>query len=242
MGINKLQGVPWHVETLKKNDDRRHKNWCVHYNKGNCALYDRKCIGSKNCDNYVDNESHENNKVISKGKYVSYNYYDKKYLQGRFTLEYEDGSRQYFIIRKDIDINAPIMEYVLKAKYRDEFIFNGEKIKVVMKKIRYSQEAIKMQNYYYNKILCDRSLDEQYDNKTNLNNLKFKIKFLEDGKVMHYVAGRSIRWDDPLIKVIIEMKCGSKFTYKSTKLLLVSKYIHEKGRKNKEKSQKNNSR
>jgi hypothetical protein len=59
---------------------------------------------------------------------------------------------------------------------------------------------------------------------------------------MHYVAGRSIRWDDPLIKVIIEMKCGSKFTYKSTKLLLVSKYIHEKGRKNKEKSQKNNSR
>lgn len=232
MGINKLQGVPWHIESLKKNDERRHKNWCTHYNKGKCDLYERKCSGSKNCDNYVDNESHERNKSINKGNYISYNYYDKKYMQGRFTLEYEDGSRQHFVIRKDIDINAPIMEYVLKTKCKDEFVFNNEKIKVVMKKIRYSQEATKMQNYYYNnRLLCNKNLDEEYVNNTNVDNLKFKIKFIDDGKVIHYVAGKSIRWDDPLLKKIIEMKSGSKFTYKSIKLLLVSKYMHEKDAK-----------
>lgn len=228
MGINKMKGIPWHIETLKTDDERRHKNWCIHFDDGKCNLYEIKCSGSKNCEKYKSKEEHETKNTISKGDYVSYNYYDKKYLQGRFTLEFEDGTRQLFIIGKDIDINAPIMDSIIKAKYRDEFEYNGEIIKVVMKKIRYSREAVKMQNYHYNKILSDKSLDEECENNTNFASLKFKLQFLSDGKVIHYRAGSTIRWDDPLIEKIIEIKNGTKFTYKSTELMLINKYVHEK--------------
>lgn len=228
MGINKMKGIPWHIETLKTDDERRHKNWCIHFDDGKCNLYEIKCSGSKNCEKYKSKEEHETKNTISKGNYVSYNYYDKKYLQGRFTLEFEDGTRQLFIIGKDIDINAPIMDSIIKAKYRDEFEYNGEIIKVVMKKIRYSREAVKMQNYHYNKILSDKSLDEECENNTNFASLKFKLQFLSDGKVIHYRAGSTIRWDDPLIEKIIEIKNGTKFTYKSIELMLINKYVHEK--------------
>ena len=57
--------------------------------------------------------------------------------------------------------------------------------------------------------------------------LKFKIKFLSNNKTAFYKAGSSIRWDDPLIKKIIETKSGSKFLYKEEELLLVSKYVKE---------------
>lgn len=228
MGVGKLQGTPWHIETLKKDDDRRHKNWCIHYKNGYCDYYERDCNSSKNCDNYVDNENHETKHIINKGKYVTKNYYDKQYLQGKFTLEFEDGTRTRYTIWKDIDIDAPIMEKVLKSKFNDEFEFNGEKVKIINKKIRYNREASDIQNHYYNRILSDKPLDEQCINNTNVSNLKFKIKFLDDGKVMHYVAGKSIRWDDPLVKIIIELNNGTKFTYKSLELLLVSKYMYEK--------------
>lgn len=227
MGVSKLQGTPWHIENLSKNDDRRHKAWCIYYKNGNCSHYNYKCPGSKNCTKYKYNENHEKKKVVTKGKYTLYNYYEYKYLRGKFTLEYEDGERETYTIGDNIQRNAPILEKIIQLKYRDEFEFNGEKIKLISKKISYTPEAQKRQNYLSVKILSNKDLSSTCINNTGLRMLKFKIKFLSNNKVAFYNAGHSIRWDDPLIKKIIETKSGSKFQYKNEDLLLVSKYVKE---------------
>ena len=227
MGISKMQGVPWHIETLTSEDERRHKKWCIYNKNGMCSFYNHKCTGSKNCTKYKYNNDYQKKEIVKKEKYTLYNYYDFKYLKGRFTLEYDDGTRNTFIIGDNIKYDAPIMNKIMETKYGDIFEYNGEKIKLVMKKIKYSEEARKRQNYLSEKILSGKSLDEESNNTTNLKMLKFKIKFLSNNKIEHYKAGSSIRWDDPLVKVIIGLKSGSMFEYKNEKLLLVSKYVRE---------------
>ena len=58
MGVNQMTGTPWHLETLKMNEDdeRRHKSRCIHYNKANkfCKKQKRKCPGSAHCDYYKE--------------------------------------------------------------------------------------------------------------------------------------------------------------------------------------------
>ena len=56
MGVNKLTGVPWHVEQLRmeEGDQRRHKSRCEHYVKKNnyCSVAKTRCIGSAHCSYY----------------------------------------------------------------------------------------------------------------------------------------------------------------------------------------------
>lgn len=52
-----INGTPWHVETLHKDedDDRRHRSRCAYYNKDHmCTYYATKCIGSNKCDAYKE--------------------------------------------------------------------------------------------------------------------------------------------------------------------------------------------
>lgn len=58
MGVNQMTGTPWHLETLKMNedDDRRHKSRCIYYYKANknCKRLNLKCPGSAHCDYYKE--------------------------------------------------------------------------------------------------------------------------------------------------------------------------------------------
>lgn len=55
MGVRNLQGTPWHVEQVHRNegDDRRHKSRCMFYNPITKQCKDRwKCNGSRYCRDY----------------------------------------------------------------------------------------------------------------------------------------------------------------------------------------------
>ena len=58
MGVNQMTGTPWHVETLRMDEDdtRRHKSRCVHYQKTNkyCTKQKRTCPASAHCDYYKE--------------------------------------------------------------------------------------------------------------------------------------------------------------------------------------------
>lgn len=61
MGVNQMTGTPWHLETLRMNEDdeRRHKSRCVYYYKPNknCKRLNSKCPGSAHCDHYKEDPS-----------------------------------------------------------------------------------------------------------------------------------------------------------------------------------------
>lgn len=58
MGISNLQGTPWHIETIRKNESepRRHRSRCAYYHpllKINKQCHgSRRCIGSARCYEY----------------------------------------------------------------------------------------------------------------------------------------------------------------------------------------------
>lgn len=57
MGVNKMTGVPWHIETLHSNEEKkRHKSRCKYYNKSNeqCELKLLQCTGSAHCNKYKE--------------------------------------------------------------------------------------------------------------------------------------------------------------------------------------------
>ena len=56
-GASKLSGCPWHVETLKTKDERRHNHNCMHFSNGKCntpksPYYNFLCGGSSHCSKY----------------------------------------------------------------------------------------------------------------------------------------------------------------------------------------------
>ena len=55
MGVRHMTGTPWHLETLKSNDSRRHKSNCGYYDNGHCQFYIEPCRGSAHCDKYDEN-------------------------------------------------------------------------------------------------------------------------------------------------------------------------------------------
>ena len=131
-----MQGVPWHVETIKKNDTRRHKNWCKNYNEGYCKYYCARCHGSKYCEKY---EYDRNREQKNKSNIMNHNHevVNKCTYSGMFKIKYNDEDEEKFIIGKNINENAPIIKEVYKCDVNDTFNFNGEKVTVIMKKIDY---------------------------------------------------------------------------------------------------------
>ena len=59
MGINKLEGTPWHIEKFhrKEDDDRRHKSRCKYYTKEECTKLGHRCYGSAHCLYYVESKA-----------------------------------------------------------------------------------------------------------------------------------------------------------------------------------------
>jgi hypothetical protein len=58
VGVNKMTGVPWHIEKLHldENDKRRNKNRCIFYDRSSGLCFSRKlkCIGSAHCEKYKE--------------------------------------------------------------------------------------------------------------------------------------------------------------------------------------------
>lgn len=79
MGINKLAGTPWHMETLRRRegDDRRYKGRCFYYQyKSNrCTHRNTKCTGSAQCPRYKaisEDEFRKRQKEKTQNKKKSY--------------------------------------------------------------------------------------------------------------------------------------------------------------------------
>ena len=77
MGVNRLQGTPWHTEQIHRaeNDDRRDKRRCKHYKDAynSCERRCGKCIGSAHCMEYeamTDEEFQNKQKTRAKRKTV----------------------------------------------------------------------------------------------------------------------------------------------------------------------------
>ena len=56
-GVSRLVDCPWHVENLRKKDERRHKSNCMHFSNGKCinlksAYFELPCGGSAHCSSY----------------------------------------------------------------------------------------------------------------------------------------------------------------------------------------------
>ena len=75
MNISQMSGIPWHVESLKKddNDDKRHKSRCVYYKNKKCLSikspnYALKCGGSSHCSNYRESIPDSEKKSLSKNR------------------------------------------------------------------------------------------------------------------------------------------------------------------------------
>ncbi len=223
MKLSQMTGTPWHIETLKmsETDNRRRKQWCKYYENDFCKELGTKCYNCKNCKYYVFDESKKKEITVKKDKnYHLENYYDKKYIVGSFLLQYSDGTKEMFKIDKNIKKDAPIIDYVFKCAEKGSFIFNGEKIIVLQKHLKYSYEAKKIQDPFLKLILSPESLDEECENNTEFIHFAFKIKLIDENKKYGLFAGKSIRWDDPLLKKVIDMKPGTIFEYKNKKILL----------------------
>ncbi|MFT5875593.1 MAG: hypothetical protein ACI8WT_004586 [Clostridium sp.] len=71
-GVSRLTGCSWHVEKLKKKDERRHNHNCMSYSNGKCITlkspyYDLPCGGSAHCKSYKKfTEEDEIKKSINK--------------------------------------------------------------------------------------------------------------------------------------------------------------------------------
>ncbi len=52
MGRSQLTGTPWHLESIRINDNRRHKSRCDKYAEGRCIYYLENCRGSSHCELY----------------------------------------------------------------------------------------------------------------------------------------------------------------------------------------------
>lgn len=132
MGISQLQGTPWHIEYLKKDEDdkeekRRHKNRCKfykHYN--NCKLiniHDR-CFGSNNCRDYEE-------KTKENGKKFEPIDIDRENQKKKIAKIKAKSEKQKKVIKlkvgtsfkvKDVKTNE-IIEYTIVSK-EDEDIFD----------------------------------------------------------------------------------------------------------------------
>ena len=62
--LSKMSGCPWHVETLKKKDDRRHNHNCIYFKDSKCinirsSYYDSRCGSSSHCKYYEEISAEE---------------------------------------------------------------------------------------------------------------------------------------------------------------------------------------
>lgn len=135
MGIQSMQGTPWHIETLRRRegDKRRHKSNCDNYEKGICKYYNFRCPGSAHCNKYREIKISQNTLDLEpKLDLIIDN------LCGTFTVLYvEDKEIVFYEIGKTIETEAPLIKSILQNNEGSIFELNGNKIKLINKKIQF---------------------------------------------------------------------------------------------------------
>lgn len=155
MGVNRLQGTPWHIEILKRTDDecdgvRRNKKWCKYFDDGYCQL-NVICEGSTFCKEYEKKETN-NNKAIDKTlKIYNINDIEPELIGGVFSVEFLDDAEIIdYEIGKNIKINAPLVEKIKKLQEGKIFDMNGGSVKLISKKLEYATNTKRGYQKYRN--------------------------------------------------------------------------------------------
>lgn len=69
MGINQMEGTPWHLErySRKDGDERRHRSRCMYFRKSGayCHKYGERCRGSAHCMEYKEGSNTPDINVVS---------------------------------------------------------------------------------------------------------------------------------------------------------------------------------
>ena len=225
-----MQGTPWHVEILTKDkdDNRRIKNACQYYKNGKCIKLENTCYGSAKCEFYIENPNYQRSIKKVKDKYKSDNYNQTKYMVGKFTIEYQAGTRKQVTLGEDIQREDPYVKVVINTKIKNNFYFKGEEVKLIMRKIRPNLEIrTRNMNTFVNK-LRTKELIKNKENKTNIEKFSSKIQFTVNGFKFMFRAGKNLAWDDPLINTILNSPQNKPITVNGIEFIIISKYISYK--------------
>lgn len=133
MGLQSMQGTPWHIETLKKleDDNRRHKSRCKYYNSEKCSYYYYRCPGSAHCDVYKENDVKK--EYIKKITHIK-SPIEKGLLYGSFQVMFlDDGTKGFYEIGKTIKREAPLTQLVANNEKNSIVELNGQKIRILKK-------------------------------------------------------------------------------------------------------------
>ena len=130
MGLQSMQGTPWHVETLKRSegDRRRHKSKCRNYENGMCTHYNFRCPGSKHCDTYVELIHQVNTDNL-------YGTFKILYLDDNKIVSYE--------IDKTIERESLLVKLVLCGNKNSTTKLNDKKIKILKKNLYFKKKGTK---------------------------------------------------------------------------------------------------
>lgn len=96
--LGRLQGTPWHVGALSREegDPRRHRSYCVNYDKAQkfCTVKNMRCMGATHCDEYVDSTNCIEN--VDEALYTKSN----ENIKGRKLLSIADIYPGKFVLQK----------------------------------------------------------------------------------------------------------------------------------------------
>lgn len=97
MSNYKINGTPWHVGTIRKKDERRHKSRCKYHKQDNSCGYFGKCIGSARCVYYrekiIEEQNRNTEEILKKNK----NQDEKNSLEEAKAKNNKKINRKYFI-------------------------------------------------------------------------------------------------------------------------------------------------
>lgn len=133
MGLQSMQGTPWHIETVKKpeDDNRRHKSRCTFYNSRKCTHYLYRCPGSAHCDVYKEKDV---KKVYIKKIPQIKSPIGKGLLYGSFEVLFlDDGEKGFYEIGKNIKREAPLTQLVANNEQNSIVELNCLKIRILKK-------------------------------------------------------------------------------------------------------------
>ena len=139
MGLQSMQGTPWHVETLRKKteDERRHKSKCKNYKNGICLYYNYRCPGSSHCDIYVELKTSQNQLESMYNINVDnlYGTFKVLYIENNNIISYE--------IDKTIERESLLVKLVLCNNKNSTIKLNNNKLKILSKNLYFKKRKIK---------------------------------------------------------------------------------------------------
>lgn len=122
MGLNRMTGTPWHLETLHKNDDRRDRRKCVYFCKDRCFYLCEQCRGSAHCDYYREKETETKNTVLDKPERSTLGFIGRPVKKAPRRLSPLPDIKSLFHVGDKIEYRDPKSGYSKRYKYKSAVI------------------------------------------------------------------------------------------------------------------------